>query len=74
VEDRTGQTGGQDVQRLGGAVLLVLALLPQPGAFTATQEQARRFGEGPAQVRVADLFAAAAQLLACPSQKCHRGR
>src|ERR1700694_2335542 len=58
------QLGGEDAQRLALAAFLLLALQPFLGGFALAEKETRRLREGPAQVRVADLLAAAAQLLA----------
>src|SRR5262249_43587777 len=64
VVDCPPQPRRQDRQRLALAALRRLLLLPLLGALTGAQEQARRLGEGPAQVGVADLLATGAQLFA----------
>src|SRR3954468_24632540 len=64
VIDRPRQLRCQDRQRLGLPLGCLLLLLPLLGPLAATQKQARRLAEGPAQVRVADLLAARALLLA----------
>ncbi len=55
VVHRAAELGGQDAQGLALATFLLLPLQPLLGALAAAQKQARRLGEGPAQVRVADL-------------------
>src|SRR3954454_16175333 len=64
VVGRASEPRRQDCQRLGFAALRLLLLLPLFGSVAAAQEQACRLAEGPAQVRVADLLAARAYLLA----------
>src|SRR5262245_62980766 len=66
VIDRPAQPGRQDGQRLALAALLLLPLLPRLGPRAGPQKQARRLGEGPAQLRIADLppFAVGRELLA----------
>src|SRR5438105_13512927 len=61
---RPPQPRRQDGQRLAFAALGRLLLLPLLGPLTRAQQQARRLGEGPTQMGVADLLAARAQLLA----------
>src|SRR5438552_9231352 len=58
------QFGGEDAERLALAAFLLLALEPFFGGFALPEKETRRLRKGPAQVRVADLLAAAAQLLA----------
>src|SRR5882724_2227549 len=64
VVDRPGQPRRQDGQSLALAAFLLLLLLERLGPLAAAEEQARRLGEGPAQVGVADLVAAGAEHLA----------
>src|SRR5258708_5014917 len=64
VVDGPAQLGGEDAERLALAAFLFLALEPFLGALALAEKQTRRLREGPAQVRVADLLAAATQLLA----------
>src|SRR3954447_14817801 len=64
VIDGPTQLGGQDAKRLALATFLLLALQPFLGGVAPAEKQTRRLREGPAQVWVADLLAAAAQLLA----------
>jgi hypothetical protein len=63
VIDRAPQPRRQDRQRLALATLRRLLLFPFLGPRATAQKEARRFGKGPAQMRVADLLAAPAQLL-----------
>src|SRR5438105_4239922 len=65
VVHRTPQLGRQDGQRLAAAALRRLLLLPLLGPFAPAHEQARRLRERPAQMGVADLLAARAELFAC---------
>src|SRR5436309_5556554 len=58
------QSRREDGQRLALALVRGQPLLPALGALARSQEQAGGFAEGPAQVRIADLLAAAAQPLA----------
>src|SRR5262249_4458382 len=64
VIDGPAELGGEDAQRLAFAAFLLLTLEPLLGTLALAEKQTCRLREGPAQVRVADLLAAAAQLLA----------
>src|SRR5262245_7587754 len=64
VVDGPTELGGQDAQGLGLAELLLLLLHPLLGPVAAAQKQAGGLRERPAQVRVADLLATRALLLA----------
>src|SRR6516162_1991512 len=64
VIDGTAQASRQRAQGAGLAVLLLAASQPLFGLLTFADEQAGGLGEGPLQVGVADLVAAAALLLA----------
>src|SRR5260370_13954861 len=64
VVDCPAQLRRQDRERFGGTTFLLLLLLPLAGPFAGAQEQARRLAEGPTQMRVADLSASRAELLA----------
>src|SRR5262249_60677299 len=62
--DRSAELGRQDAQGLALAVLLLAPGDPLLGLLALAQQQVDRLGEGPAQVRIADLLAAEAALLA----------
>src|SRR5262249_2507649 len=64
VKDTPRQPRRQDAQRLARAVFLRLPLLPPLGSLTGAEKQTGDLREGPAQMGVADLLAAPAQLLA----------
>src|ERR1700738_5358751 len=64
VVNRPAQLGRQDRERFGGTTFLLLLLLPLARPFAGAQKQARRLAEGPTQMRVADLSASRAELLA----------
>src|SRR5262249_28450155 len=55
VVDRPPQACRQDGQAAPLAVLLLLALQPRLGARALAHDETRCLGEGPAQMRVADL-------------------
>src|SRR5262249_34684679 len=64
VKDTPRQPRRQDAQRLARAVLLRLPLFPALGTLTGAEKQTGDLREGPAQMGIADLLAAPAQLLA----------
>src|SRR6516162_3113689 len=64
VVHRPRQPRRQDRQHSALAPLLELLLLPALGPLAAAQKQAGGLGEGPADVRVADLLTAGSDLLA----------